>query len=328
VAAVLAFALGCFGFYGSGYRDWTDIAYNALALFVLNFPGGAREGTQVSVVLDIARFVAPIVTGTAAISALLALFREQVQQRRIRRMRNHIVICGLGYVGSVFVSHLDDPKTGVVVIDADPDSLNREVCRSLGVPVIVGDAQLQRTLEAAGVKHAAKLVALCPDDAVNTEIVSVARQIAPNLNCLARIGDPELCVLLRIQEFRENKRHTQESALDFFNTDEISARALLDAKPIDATSGRAHILVAHLDPMGVWLTGTPHAGGSRTTKATARDWTSLSWTTTRGLESKHSWANIPTSARCANSRTARRVPETYVSCLSCAPTPHHSSVPM
>jgi hypothetical protein len=138
------------------------------------------------------------------------------------------------------------------------------------VPVIVGDAQQTRILQAAGVERAGRLLAVTPDDAVNTEIVARAQELTSpksehgrrrrrrDLGCLAQIGDPDLCMWLRIEE---SKRHDAESALDFFNPDETSARLLLDRFPLDATCERPHILVAHLD-----------AGGARLIFHAARHW--------------------------------------------------------
>jgi hypothetical protein len=137
----------------------------------------------------------------------------------------------------------------------DPANPGIELCNGLRVPVIVGDAQLERTLHAAGLRHADRLLAVCSVDAVNTEIVAAARRLAADrpsrdLRCLARIGDPELCALLLIQEAN---LAGDSLSLDFFSTDEISARLLLDDFPIDTGAGQPQIAVAYLDALGVRL---------------------------------------------------------------------------
>ncbi|OBH88297.1 hypothetical protein A5678_16945 [Mycobacterium sp. E2733] len=237
----------------------SDVVFWSLKLFTATPP----VYTHGPVTLDIARFLAPIVAGFAGVSGLASLFRDRVQQMRIPLMRGHVVVCGLGDVGSVFLRHLREAGDRVVVIDSDAANPNMQLCHDWGVPVIVGDAQQERTLQAAGVRRAARLLALCPHDAVNTEIVAVASQLAGGrsanvLSCLAQIGDPELCALLRI---REARRADAASALDFFNTDEISARLLLDEFPVDTGCDRPHILVGGLDALGAWV--VYHA---------ARDW--------------------------------------------------------
>lgn len=262
IAGILALVFGYFGYteyLNNGLGEvsearprWTDAVYGTIRLFVIEGP----EKPGLPILLDIARFLAPIVAGYAAISGLAALFRDRAQQIRIPLMRGHVVICGLGYVGGVFLRHLRDAGVRVVAIESDPANPLIELCRSSNVPVIVGDAQLERTLHAAGVQRAGRLLAVCSEDPANTEIVAVARRMATSrprgeLRCLAQIGDPELCALLRIQE--ANLPEDASSSLDFFNTDEISARLWLDDFPLDTKGAEPHLLVSRLDGLGTWL---------------------------------------------------------------------------
>src|SRR5437868_5307213 len=103
VGGVAALALGCIGFAESPSRPQASyIVYQSLRLFLLE---GEPE-PHAPLPLNIARFLAPIVAGYAGLAGLAALFRDRVQQMRIPLLRGHIVICGLGYVGSVFLRHL------------------------------------------------------------------------------------------------------------------------------------------------------------------------------------------------------------------------------
>jgi hypothetical protein len=240
-----------------------DVVYNSLTLFI---PGMAPTRTGLPIWLEIARFLAPIVAGYATFAGLYSLFRDRVQQIRVPFMRNHVVICGLGYVGSVFLRQLRDSgafrsrlwrRLNVVAIEMDPANPLIEVWRSLGVPVIVGDAQLKGTLHSAGVQRAADLLAVCTEDAVNTQIAAVAQELATSrrrgeLHCLARIGNPHMCELLRSKEL--NRPADPSSSLDFFNTDEVGARLWLQKFPaFDAQSRQAHLLISRLDGLGIWL---------------------------------------------------------------------------
>jgi hypothetical protein len=256
VAGIGSFALGCVGYWtylSSQHKGptFSDVAYASMQLFF----GTTMSETHLPTTLNIARFLAFIVTGWAGVTAIAALFADRVRQMRIPWMRGHVVVCGLGYKGSAFVEHLRDARAGVVVIEADANNPHIDLCRSRGVPVVIGDAQQKRTLHAAGVERAARLLAVTPENAVNTEIVAVATELVMSrsrgqLSCLAQITDPDLFLLLRIQEA---KRTDSGTALDFFNTDEISARLMLDEFPIDSEHGQPHILVAHLDDLGGWL---------------------------------------------------------------------------
>ena len=262
-AAVIAFALGWVGYtkhlnemYAEGALKHppqaTDIAYETVKLFLMGSPGT----TGLPVTIEIARILAPVVAGYAALSGLALLFHDRFQQLRIPLMRGHVVICGLGYVGSLFGDHLRKAGKKVVVVELDPANPLLEVCRSWRSPFVVGDARLEDTLRGAGVRRAAQLLAVCPNDSVNTEVVAVARRLAADrrsspLRCLARIGNPELSRLLRVQE--ANSSDGAPSSLDFFNVDEVSAQLCLDDFPVEAGNGRPHILVSRLDALGTWL---------------------------------------------------------------------------
>ncbi|MDT5010859.1 MAG: hypothetical protein QOH57_2476 [Mycobacterium sp.] len=252
IAAVAAFVLGCVGFAQfAGTLGPTDVAYSSLKLFFLTAP----EKPQLPVPLDIARFLAPLVGGFAAVRGLAVLFRDRAQQMRIPMMRNHYVVCGLGYVGKLFVQQLRDANAQVVVIESNPANPLIEAVRSMHVPVIVGDAQIDRTLRAAGIHRAAHLLAVSDKDAVNTEITvqaqrMVARRQRGELQCLAQLGDPDLSTLLRIQEVN---LPGDSSSLDFFNTDDIGARLLLDDFGVDPHRGDSHILVSRLEAFGMAL---------------------------------------------------------------------------
>jgi hypothetical protein len=262
-AALVAFALGWVGYtrhlnelYAEGALKHppqaTDIAYETVKLFLMGSPGT----TGLPVTIEIARILAPVVAGYAALSGLALLFHDRFQQLRIPLMRDHVIICGLGYAGSLFGDHLRKAGHKVVVVELDPTNPLLEKCRSWHSPFVVGDARLEDTLRGAGVQRAAQLLALCPKDSVNTEIVAVARRLATGrrsspLRCLARVGNPELCRLLRVQE--ANSSDGAPSSLDFFNIDEISAQLCLDEFSIEAGNGQPHILVSRLDAMGAWL---------------------------------------------------------------------------
>ncbi|MBS9532714.1 NAD-binding protein [Mycobacterium sp. M1] len=254
-AALVTFVIGCWGYlsYEEGGHSLTDAVYGSVKLFFLH--AAPQPESHVGIALNIARFVGPVIAGWAALIALVSLFWDRVQQLLIPLKRGHVVVCGLGYVGLEFVRQLHDAGYRAVVVEADENNPHIAMCRGWGYPVIVGDAQLASTLDAAGVRKAARLLAVTPDSVVNTEIVARGRAQAgrgserPVLRCLARVDDPGLCLLLRIAEANHGD---DDSSLDFFSTDEIGARLLFEHHPADF-SGAPHIVVAHPDSLGAGL---------------------------------------------------------------------------
>ena len=96
---------------------------------------------------------------------------------RARRLRDHVVVCGLGSVGTAVARDLHDRGTPVVVIDPDADDeLHRETNHRC--PVIVGDATRPVILHRAGIERARALVACTGNDALNLEIGLTAQSVA------------------------------------------------------------------------------------------------------------------------------------------------------
>lgn len=110
---------------------------------------------------------------------------------RARRLRNHVVVCGLGSVGTAVARGLYDRGSRVVVIDPKADDeLHRET--NPRCPVIVGDATRPVILHRAGIERARALVACTSNDALNLEIGLTAQSVAQ----ASRDGRP-LRVVLR-----------------------------------------------------------------------------------------------------------------------------------
>jgi voltage-gated potassium channel Kch len=255
---IAAFALGYWGWWRCQQlnphlpKDYFYAAYLCFKEFVVN---SDPDPNNMPWQLIISLFLAPAAFGWATLSALGLLFRDRVQQIRILFMRRHVVMCGLGkYVGIAFLRDLRAKGIPVVVIESDPTNPNIGLCRDLGAPVVLGDAQRKRTLETAKAHRAGRVLVVSADDAVNTQIVATWRQLPKRRpdrsRCLARIGAPEFSLLLWIQELQ---RRDPELSVDFFNVDEICARLMLEQYPIDTKCHQPHILVAHLDALGVWL---------------------------------------------------------------------------
>ncbi len=96
---------------------------------------------------------------------------------RARKLRNHVVVCGLGSVGIAVARDLHDRGNLVVVIDPKADDeLHREA--NPRCPVIVGDATRPVILHRAGIERARALVACTSNDALNLEIGLTAQSVA------------------------------------------------------------------------------------------------------------------------------------------------------
>ncbi len=256
-AAVTAATLGLVGF--REYADvvgepaptpW-DLVYRTAQLFTLE-SGSLASGADVPISLQVARFLAPVVTAGALVRTVVGLFQEQAQQLRMRTMRDHVVVCGLGRKGTALARSLREQGHRVVAVEQDADNDLVPTCRAAGVPVLIGDATDPDVLRRAGVQHAAYLVALGGRSGVNAQIATVAHDLSRErrkaLTCLAHVVEPELARLLQTR-FPASEEGVP-FRLEFFNVYERAARVLLQRHPAFGHDPAPHVLVVGLGRLG------------------------------------------------------------------------------
>lgn len=108
------------------------------------------------------------------------------------RFEDHVVVAGLGNVGMRVVEQLDDLGVKVVGLDYDQNARGIAQGRALGVPVIIGQANWEDTLRAAGVARARALVLATPSDAVNLEAAMLGQSFRDDLRVVLRLSDDDL----------------------------------------------------------------------------------------------------------------------------------------
>src|SRR5258705_3086004 len=127
-------------------------------------------------------------------SELVAAFGQRRISRRMKKLRDHFIICGAGRVGSHLVRGLLGSAETFIVIERDPQKVAELI--DLGITVLVRDATLEETLREAGVEHARGLAACLPNDADNVYVVLTARDLGPNLHIVARAAEEQAEVKL------------------------------------------------------------------------------------------------------------------------------------
>jgi Trk K+ transport system NAD-binding subunit len=137
------------------------------------------------------------VTVSAILVALVAdlllsrRFIHTAGLRRARRMRNHIVVVGIGSTGIRVVSDLTAAGYDVVVIEQDENNRFLSTLAELDVPVIFGDSTMRPTLESARVDHARGMAVMTQDDMEN---------IRTGIVLLEMLGsDTKVPIVLRVQ---------------------------------------------------------------------------------------------------------------------------------
>lgn len=201
--------------------------YASIQLFVLN-SGGDLAGA-VPWQLELARWMAPVLSGALAIGGILALASDLRERLRARFLRsNHTVVVGLGSKGLNLASDLVASRRGVVGLDRDPAVVR--AARAGGIAALQADILRPETLAIAGLKRARRIVFLTKTGEDN---VLAALQIAGHghgATCYAHVPSIEQRNLL----YRQNVLGHGPSRIRLFNYFESLARLTLARYPIEA----------------------------------------------------------------------------------------------
>src|SRR5262245_3120078 len=172
------------------------------------------------------------VTTTAILVAFIAdllLSRRLAQsagRRKVRHLRHHVIVVGLGSFGIRVVSDLTAAGYDVAVIERDPDNRFLSTAARLDVPVIFGDATLRQTLESARIDEARAVAVLTQDDMVNIETGIVLQEMLghradpdahrPHVPIVLRVYDRTLVAAVAQRFGFENVLSTVDLATPWF----------------------------------------------------------------------------------------------------------------
>ena len=219
--------------------------YRSLQLFALD--GG--EVPNAPATLQVARLLAPAVAGYAVWQALSAVFGQQLTRLRIRYLRDHVIVCGLGDKGRLLAQSLLESGYRVVAIDHDVSADPGGLLRDGGLILLTGDARESTMLHRAGVARARYLLAVGPEDGTNAEVIGQLGDGGPQrsserpLTAFVHMVSTDLTALLRATV----APGSAALRLEFFNIYDSAARALVSDVPPFATpagyAGVPHLLL-------------------------------------------------------------------------------------
>ncbi len=112
------------------------------------------------------------------------IFRRRAMEKQIAMMKEHIIVCGAGQIGSSVMEQFILTKTPFIVVEHQ-ESRATELEED-GVPVICGDATNEETLIEAGITQAKGMVSCLENDAQNVYTILTARGLNPKLYIVAQ----------------------------------------------------------------------------------------------------------------------------------------------
>ncbi|MFD8631765.1 potassium channel family protein [Streptomyces sp. NPDC059533] len=189
----------------------------------------------------------------AAVLEASGSFRSASTLRRPPRgTAGHIVLLGLGKIGTRVLARLRELDIPVVCVEEDPEARGIPLARSLRVPVILGDATQDGVLEAARIHRAHALLALTSSDTTNLEAILCARTTNPDLRVALRLYDDEFATAVHRtlraahpQAVTRSRSVTSLAAPAFAAA--MMGRQILGAMPVE----RRVLLFAAIDVAGL-----------------------------------------------------------------------------
>lgn len=168
---------------------------NALYLAIMSLTGSAltdptrmwpEKISQVILTVDGMALI-PVVTALIVGAQLTGSIRGAPRPRG-----GHVIVVGLGNVGTRVVGELHDLGFDVACVDKDPSARGVAMARGNGLPLVIGDACRENTLRSAGLENAIALVSVTNSDSVNLEAALQARAMREELRIVLRLGDDDL----------------------------------------------------------------------------------------------------------------------------------------
>jgi Trk K+ transport system NAD-binding subunit len=183
IVAGFALLLVRYSFTNAVYLTLMDLTGSALTNTTLS---GAEKVSQVLLTVDGLAFI-PVVTALIVGARLTGTIR-----RAPRPPGGHVIVVGLGNVGTSVTGQLHDLGFDVVCIDNKPSAPGIPLARQLGLPVVIGDAFREETLRQASLDTCIALVSVTSSDIVNLETALNARALREDVRIVLRLADDDL----------------------------------------------------------------------------------------------------------------------------------------
>ncbi|MEV0277533.1 NAD-binding protein [Streptomyces sp. NPDC050610] len=123
----------------------------------------------------------------AALEGLGTFRTASTLRRPPRGLSGHVVLLGLGKVGTRVLARLRELDIPVVCVEQDPQARGIALARNLRVPTVIGDVTEEGVLEAAKIGASLAVLALTSSDTTNLEAVLSARACKPDVRAVMRL---------------------------------------------------------------------------------------------------------------------------------------------
>lgn len=144
--------------------------------------------------------IVTIMVGGLVLALVFGLVTDAIVGVRVARAlgqhpvprRDHVIVCGFGKTGGRIIEALVEAGVPCVAVERDEAAIDSALIKRLRVPLVVGDAASEETLDGLRLGSARALMAMTNDDMTNLQCALLARARAPRLRVVLRLLDHDL----------------------------------------------------------------------------------------------------------------------------------------
>ena len=201
---ILLFFIGALGYRITEGWDWGDCLWMVLITITTIGFGEVEELSSAGRVITFLIIGGGLFVVQSTLQRFIQLSElgyfiklEELRLRRlIRKMKNHVIICGYGRTGKEIADQLKSNKISTLIIEID--STRKTEAEEKGFNVLMQDATMDETLIQAGIKNCRSLVVTLPNDAANLYVVLSAKALNNNCRLIARAATEEASNKLKL----------------------------------------------------------------------------------------------------------------------------------
>lgn len=193
---LMLLVIGVMGFRLISHYTWIDAIYMTVITITTVGFGEVQPLDDFAKIFTIFLILASVIIVGYALTIITEyiLSKNDVEELKLRKMQKkidsisgHTIICGYGRNGKQAALKLLAHKKPFVIVEKS--KLIADKSQSESFPFIVGNANDDDTLMAAGIERAHTLISALPNDADNLFVVLSARQINKSLCIISRASE-------------------------------------------------------------------------------------------------------------------------------------------
>ncbi|MEO9806350.1 MAG: NAD-binding protein [Reichenbachiella sp.] len=194
---ITSLVVGTLGFLTIENFSWIESFYMAVITFstvgfneVYPLSDEGRLFTSIYIIINLMIFayVVSVFSTYLFEGELNRLYRKFVFGKEVKKMKDHIIVCGFGRNGSKACEELQSQNVEFVVVDRNEHLIDL-IQNVKKYKFILGDLTQEEVLQEAGIYKARALITTLPSDAENVFLTLTVKALNPEIQVISRASE-------------------------------------------------------------------------------------------------------------------------------------------